>query len=179
MTYEHSIQRMMPSVSKIPSPIQNATQDNRTYFAGLKKPDTSRLLLQGNQKENNITDNIIDFIQDNPLWALGGAVLSGLYLFSGKKKTTPIIPKNNSKIYTDAITATMGGIATLIASAGVIKRLSQESPETVSLRHELKKLQTAKRKYTPEKGAKKNGTPLDYNMSSDICDIDMSTFFQN
>ncbi len=181
MTYKKSINHSMASASQIPSSIQNAIKNERTYFSGIKKPDTVPYSPSENSWGNSIALDMIDFIQDNPLLALGGTVLTGggLYLLGGNK--SPKIPKvvNPATYYTDAITSTMGGIATLIACAGVAKRLSQESPETLSLRYEFEKLQHAKRKYTPNKSVKEIKPHLDTHISSDVYDRDMSKFFQH
>ncbi len=179
MTYKKSINHSMVSGTQIQSPIQNAIQNDRTYFAGIKKPDTVPYSPQENPKGNSLALDIIDFIQDNPLFALGGAVLAGggLYFLGGNKSAK--IPKivNPAKHYTDAITYSFAGLATLIASAGVSKRLSQESPEMLSLRYEFKKLQHAKRKPTLKKSVKEIKPHLDHTTSSDIYDMDMSKLF--
>lgn len=185
MTYKKSINHSMVSASQIPLSIQNAIPDaipgDRTYFAGIKKPDTASSVSPENARGNTIALDILDFIQDNPLLALGGAVLTGggLYLLGGNKSAK--IPKvvNPAKHYTDAITYSFGGLAALIASNGVSKRLSQESVEGMTLRYELKKLQNAKKKHTPQKSIKKIEPRLNNHISSDICDIDMSKFFQH
>jgi hypothetical protein len=145
MRYEKSLPNAMPTMPQAGNLGDNA----RTYFAGLKPSalNTPDIPNMGTTKKSNLAGDIIDFIMDNPLVALGGTALlgGGLSLYGRHKKAR--IPKHDDiKIYTDAIKYSMGGIAGLILGHGVIKRLSQEPIESLVLKNELKNLQKTQKK---------------------------------
>lgn len=178
MTYDKLIHQSMSPTYKMPSTQQN----ERLYFAGIKKPMTDT------PKDSNLAGDIIHFIQDNPLVALGGAALAtgGLYLYGGyRNKKIPVIT-NPAKRYTDAIQYSMLGLASLVAGAGIIKSLSKESPEILALRYELKNLQNAQRKsmfsnytFKTSKQSQEKSKVIDNTLSDDVYDNDMSKLFQN
>jgi hypothetical protein len=157
-------------------------QSERLYFAGIKKPATDT------PKESNLAGDIIHFIQDNPLVALGGSALAtgGLYLYGGYRNKKIPVMTNPAKRYTDAIQYSMMGLATLIAGTGIMKRVSQESPETFALKCELKKLQNAQRKsmfsnhiFKTSKPPQEKPKVIHNKLSDEVYDKDMPTLFQN
>jgi hypothetical protein len=118
----------------------------RTYFAGLKKP----VLDINNSKPStkSITGDIIDFIKSNPVVSLGGVGLlgAGLFMLTGKKKPARLPEPDIAKQMNNMVQSSITGMTTLIATAAIVKKLNQDSPEVFALRRELELQQKQKAK---------------------------------
>jgi hypothetical protein len=174
MTYQTSINHTLKrSGATLPS----AIPDERLYFAGLKKPS----MLPESMPRNTLKDDIINFVTDNPLVALGGTVAAGMGLYYGTKTKAVIVPPPSvSEHYADAVKSVMGGVAGLVAGSGVIKYMAQEPLEVENLRRDIKSLEKAKKIAKSYKTTPKKLMPIiNTQKKSENYDIDMTKLFQN